>query len=149
MEMLNIKHGNQVQQLRYDYDSRVYSFEKDIQIGTWTVSRHIKIGGPKGGSIYKYDFKNYFEFVITDVNGDSQVLTWNHNAGDKVLDGYWGDTAVDALPFFFENHPVFYAKDWEDYKYLLVLNSIKKVLEEEGRSAKETIKTITQLVDVM
>ena len=64
MEMLNIKHGNQVQQLRYDYDSGVYSFEKDIQIGDWTVSRFIKIGGPKGGSIYKYDFKNFFEFVI-------------------------------------------------------------------------------------
>ena len=45
MEMLNIKHGNQVQQLRYDYDSGVYSFEKDIQIGDWTVSRFIKIGG--------------------------------------------------------------------------------------------------------
>lgn len=148
MEMLNIKHGNQVQQLRYDYDSGVYSFEKDIQIDNWTVSRHIKIGGPKGGSIYKYDFKNFFEFVITDVNGDSQVLTWNHNAGDKALVAYWGDTAVDALPFFFENHPLFLAKDWEDYKYLLALKDIKKVLEEEGRSAKETIMKISRLVDV-
>lgn len=148
MEMLNIKHGNQVQQLRYDYDSGVYSFEKDIQIGTWSVSRHIKIGGPKGGSIYKYDFKNFFEFVITDADGNSHVLTWNHNAGDKALKGYWGDTAVDALPFFFENHPVFLAKNWEDYKYLLVLNAIKKVIEEEKGSAKETVMTISQLIDV-
>ena len=147
MEMINLKHGNQVQQLRYDYDSSVYSFEKDIKIGTWIVSRHIKICGPKE-SIYKYNFKNFFEFVITDVNGTSQVLTWNHNAGDKVLISYWGDSAVDSLPFFFENHPVFFSKDWEDYKYALALNAIKDAISEEGRSAEETIKIIACLVDV-
>lgn len=47
MKMINITYGNQVQQLRYDYDSSVYSFEKDIKIGTWDVNRHIKICGPK------------------------------------------------------------------------------------------------------
>lgn len=36
MELLNIKHGNQVRQVRYDYDSGVYTFEKDIQLGIGT-----------------------------------------------------------------------------------------------------------------
>lgn len=147
MKMINIKHGNQVQQLRYDFDSDVYSFEKDFKIRTWNVSRHIKKCGPKE-STYKYDFKNFFEFVITDVNGTAQVLTWNYNAGDKVLNSYWGDSAVDALPFFFENHPIFFAKDWDDYKYALALNAIKDAIGKEGCSAEETVKTIARLVDV-
>ena len=149
MEMLNIKHGNQVQQLRYDYDSGVFSFEKDIQIGDWVVSRFIKIGGPKDGSIYKYDFKNYFEFVITDGNGMCQVLTWNHNAGDKALCAYWGDSAVDALPYFFANHPVFSAKDWEEYKYVLAIKCIGESLENMNRSAKDKIDAIASIIKEM
>lgn len=148
MEILNIIVGNHVQQVGYEYDSGIYTFEKDIHIGEWVVSRLIKIGGPKGGSIYKYDFRNYFEFVITDANGSGRILTWNHNAGDNNLKRFWGNTVVDALPFFFENHPVFSARDWEDYKYLLALRSIKKVLDEKGLSAKETITKISNLIDV-
>ena len=149
MELLNIRHGNQVQQLKYDYDSGVYTFEKDIQIGDWSVSRFIKIGGPKGGSIYKYDFKNYFEFVITDINGVCQVLTWNHNAGDKALNAFWGDSAVDALPFFFANHPIFSAKDWEDYNCVLTLKDINEVLEKQGLSATGKIDAISSILKVM
>lgn len=50
MEMLNIKHGNQVQQLWYNYnpETGIFSFENDIQIGTWSVSRLIKLGGAQG-----------------------------------------------------------------------------------------------------
>lgn len=149
MEMLNIQHGNQVQQLRYEYDSGVYSFENDIQIGDWTVSRFIKIGGPKGGSIYKYDFKNFFEFVITDGNGVCQVLTWNHNAGDKALGAYWGNSAVDALPYFFANHPVFSAENWEGYNYVLALKCIGESLENQTLSAKEKINAITSIIKEM
>ena len=149
MELLNIRHGNQVQQLKYDYDSGVYTFEKDIQIGDWSVSRFIKIGGPKGESIYKYDFKNYFEFVITDINGVCQVLTWNHNAGDKALNAFRGDSAVDALPFFFANHPIFSAKDWEDYNCVLTLKDINEVLEKQGLSATGKIDAISSILKVM
>lgn len=147
MEMLNIKHGNQVQQLWYDYnpETGIFSFENDIQIGTWSVSRLIKLGGPREGSVYKYDFRNFLEFVITDINGDSQVLTWNHNAGDKVLKAHWGDSTEEALLFFFEKHPVFSAADWEDYKYIPVLKAIKKIIEDDC-PAKETITKISQLI---
>lgn len=71
----------------------------------------------------KYNFKNFFEFVIMDVNGISQVLIWDHNAGDKIL------------------------KDWEDYKYALALNAIKDAINEEGHSVEEAIKIVARLVD--
>lgn len=146
MALLNIQHGNQAQQIRYEYDSGIYTFESDIQIGSWKVSRFIKIGGKTGGSIYKYDFKRFFEFVVTDVNGVCQVLTWNHNDGDKALEAYWGDSAVDALPFFFANHPIFFAKDWEDYKSMRTINDINEILKDNELSADGKIKAIKKLI---
>lgn len=147
MGILNITNGNQVQQLSYDYYDSVYTFEKDIQIGDWVVSRFIKIGGPRDGSIYKYDYKNFFEFVISDRNGVCQVLTWNHNAGDEALCAFWGQSAVDALPHFFANHPIFSANDWEEYKYVLALKSIANYLENETMSAKGKMDAIKSILE--
>ena len=59
MKIINIQNGNDVQQLSYDYESGVYTFENDIVMGEWKVGRIILIGGPES-SIYKHDFRNYF-----------------------------------------------------------------------------------------
>ena len=114
MKIINIQNGNDVQQLSYDYESGVYTFENDIVMGEWKVGRIILIGGPES-SIYKHDFRNYFEFVLTDCTGESHPLRWHFNGGDEVLDAYWGDNAAESLPHFFATHPVFTAKDWNDY----------------------------------
>lgn len=149
MHLLNIVHDKKAQQLRYDYDSEtgVYTFESDIIIGEWTVSRIIKIGGPRT-SAYKYDFKNYFEFVITDRNGDSQILTWHHNSGDDMLAGTWaGDTSADALPYFFAEHPVFTAVDWKDYKSVTAIKEVGRILKKEDCSASWKVHLIAKALE--
>lgn len=77
---MNIQHGRSLMQAVFEYDEDMfaYRFEDDIKLGDWTIAKIVRIGGPKT-SIYKYDFKNYLEFVITDKCGESRVKQYYHN----------------------------------------------------------------------
>lgn len=145
MKILNIILGKKVQQLRYEYDAGVYSFEEDLKVGDWIVSRIIKVCGPSC-SVYKYDFKNYFEFAITDCHGESRILTWNHNAGDNNLKAYWSDSEEDAIPFFFANHPIFSSKDWKDYESVITLKAIERIIQDKSISSGTKVLRITSLI---
>ena len=72
---VNVPVNGKMEQLHYQYDDGAadyFIFDKDIQIGEWTVKKVIKLGGPRSSS-YKYDFKNYLEFLILDKNGVSRT----------------------------------------------------------------------------
>lgn len=124
----------------------MYILENNLEIGNWTVNKNIKLCGPKGTSIYKYDFRVYMEFVITDQNGEARILDWNHNAGDKALHAYTGNSAMDALPLFFSKHPIFDAEDWDDYTNVMAIKDIEEVIEKESWSATQKVAEIKKIV---
>lgn len=146
MKLINIPVGGKVLQLFWEYDDGVYTLQSDIKKGDWIVGKVVKIGGPRS-SIYKYDFRNYFEFVVTDVNNESRVLTWYYNGGDEVLEAYTGrDAAIYALPFFFQNHPIFQCKDWDDYACKVKLIKISYIL---NRADWSNAAKVNQIVSTL
>ena len=146
MDLINVKNGTHVLQCFYTYENGIYSFEKDIQIGDWIVSRYIKLCGPTS-SPYKYDFRNYFELVITDCNGESRTFTWNPNIGCKYLKAYRdGDSTADALPYFFAKHPLFSSKDWKDYENVDTLRDIELIFQDAKISSGTKLLRIAAVI---
>ena len=146
MELINIPVKGKVLQLFWEYKDGVYSLQNDVVNGDWTVGNIIKLGGPKS-SIYKYDFRNYFEFVVTDVNNKSRVLTWYYNGEDEVLEaGINRDRAIYSLPFFFQKHPIFQCTDWEDYECKVKLIKISHIMNNDNW---DNVEKVNQIVSIL
>ena len=128
MEIINIKYESKLIQIPYEYSDGVIKLAEDIVIGNWVIKRIVKIGGPIF-SRYKYDFKNYLEFVICDEEGFERIQTWYHNSGDNLLDAYWAEYS-DTISYFIENHPIFKSQNWKDYDAGNILKKIKLSLNQ-------------------
>lgn len=129
MALINVKIGTKVLQLLYEYHDGVVTFANDIVIGNWVILKVVNIRGPRT-SCYKYNFENYFEFVIRDDQGVERIQTWHHNKGDEYLDCYWAeDGAVHAIPYFITNHPVFKSRNWRDFDASVILKRIRECFD--------------------
>ena len=128
--IVNISINNNVEQFHYKYDDETatYTFDEDIRIGDWTIKKTIKLGGPRT-SIYKYDFKNYLEFVIIDRYGISRIKSWHYNYNSE-LNVYGCDGGSDyALSYFCNEFQAFKYLDWNDYDANVRLKEIQSILE--------------------
>lgn len=150
MQLMNIQHGGSLIQavFEYDKDMGAYRFENDIKLGNWTIARIIRIGGPRT-SIYKYDFKNYLEFVITDKWGESRIKQYYHNCfSDDITTKktYDDDLSQRGVRLFLENHPIFDAQDWNDYDAYAFVSAIKKVIGSDEMTNKEKVDKIRDML---
>lgn len=146
MEYLNIPLPNDhVLTLGYSYADSAYVFEQDIGFNGWIISKIIKQGGPKYSG-YKYDFKNYFEFVITDSDGISRIKRYFYNKGDNEVLAYWGECPIEAIPYYIQSSLIFQCKDWADYDICKTLADIKKVIN-MNISQQEQLKRIKQILN--
>lgn len=124
--------------------------EKDIKYNGWTISRNIKwVAFP---STYKWNFKHYFEFVITDSIGNTRnKLYYYYGDGDK--DDYSAcaydkreelQHSFGTIPFYLNNALVFKCKNWKDYdaavKILKSLEEIKKVIHSNLSKYEQTMQ---------
>ena len=131
---INISISNGVQQFHYRYDDEaaVYIFDEDICIGEWTIKNIVKLGGPKI-SAYKYDFKNYLEFVIIDKNGIFRTKVWFYNDyyhPDFEIGEYCHEGGpIYSVAYFCKEYPAFKSLDWNDYDASVKLKEIQKILE--------------------
>ena len=129
MAVINMQIDTKVLQLLYEYHDGVITFANDIVIGKWVILRVVNIRGPRTSG-YKYNFDNYFEFVIRDDQGIERIQTWYHNKGDQYLECYWAeDGAVNAIPYFFKNHPVFKSRNWRDFDASVILKRIRECFD--------------------
>ncbi len=146
MELINIQvSSNKVTTLCYEYKDRQYLFDSDICVNGWTISRAIAIKGPSS-SCYKYDYRNYLEFIITDPNGDQKIKTWFHNKGDNELKSYWAEYNLsEAIKFYIENSPIFNCKNWVDYEDSLIIKDISSIIEDETSNSS----AIERIIDLL
>ena len=147
-DFIKVAINGRIEQLHYQYDDEaaVYIFDDDIHIGDWSINKTIKLGGPKV-SPYKYDFKNYLEFIITDKNGISRLKSWYYNY-DSELNVYGCDGGANyALSYFFNEFQAFKCAEWEDYNALVKLNNIRVILERTDIGNTEKCNKIKELVD--
>lgn len=148
---MNIQHGRTVIQTVYEYDENLgaYRFGDDIKIGDWVVAKMVRIGGPRI-SVYKYDFKNYLEFVITDKSGESRTKLYYYNCfSDEITTTktYDDDLPQRGVRLFLENHPIFETKDWEEYDAFAIVSKIEKVIySEDEMSNLEKLTKIRNLL---
>lgn len=148
MPILNIPVKGDVIQINCEYQERCFIFAEDIKNGEWTVKKVIKVGGPQY-SIYKFDFRNYLEFVLIDINGEARTLSWYHNCGDVLLRSYQGeDGAIDSIPFFFKEHPVFKCQDWKDFEVVSKLLKIENILSYASVSNQEKLNKIVEVLQL-
>lgn len=135
MQLMNIQRGHSFVQAIFEYDKDLgcYRFENDIRLGDWSVATIVRIGGPTT-SVYKYDYKNYLEFVITDKHGESRIKQYYHNLfSDEMLitKEYDDDLSQRGVRLFLENHPIFDAQDWRDYDASILISAIKKIVNSD------------------
>lgn len=148
---INISINNEVQQFHYRYDDEaaVYIFDEDISIGEWTIKNIVKLGGPKI-SAYKYDFKNYLEFVIIDKNGISRIKTWFYNDyihPDSELGQYSHENgAIYSVSFFCEEYPAFECSDWSDYDASIKLKEIQAIIEKPDIDNNTKYKRVENII---
>lgn len=138
--------NNRVLTLGYNYADSTYVFEQDIEFKGWIISKIIKQGGPKR-SRYKYDFKNYFEFVITDSNGISRIKRYFYNEGDDEVFAYDGECSVEAIPYYIKSSLIFQCKDWADYDACEILMTIKKITNKDI-SKQEQLEQIKPVLNI-
>ena len=150
MELMNIQHGLSIIQVTYEYDKemRAFHFKDDIRIGYWTVLKNIRLGGPET-SIYKYEFKNYLEFVIVDKRGESRMKQFYYNCSSeftttKPYDD--DDISQSGIRRFLENHPLFDCIDWNDYDASAVISRIKITVNSDNMNNVEKIDKIRSLL---
>lgn len=147
MNSINIKTGKTVLQTQYEYNDGTYEFPDDFVIGSWTVKRLIQLKGPKS-SVYKYDFKNCLEFVISDKHGEEKIIRWYHNSGDELLRGHISDeSSVECLSFFFCNHPIFKSIDWEDANSTVQVQKIRELLKDNENESYVIIDDIKHILE--
>lgn len=148
-DFIKVAINGKIEQLHYQYDDEaaVYVFDDDIHIGDWSINKTIRLGGPKVSS-YKYDFKNYLEFIITDKNGISRLKSWYYYNDDSELNVYGCDGGANyALSYFFNEFQAFKCAEWEDYNALVKLNNIRVILERTDIGNTEKCNKIKELVD--
>lgn len=149
MELMNIEYGKKVIHIEYEYEEtqRRYIFAEDIKLGNWTIYKQITIGGPRS-SPYKYDFKNYAEFTITDKHGESRIKRHYYNScAIKIKTGndYADSVAEYGVRLFLENHPIFEAKDWADYDVIEQLSAIEGILSDTTATNFDKLVKIREL----
>lgn len=146
MEYLNISlPNNRVLTLGYNYADSTYVFEQDIEFNGWIISKIIKIGGPP--SCYKYNFDNYFEFVITDSKNFQRIEKYFYNCKDiKLLRER--QNSIDDISDFIQSSLIFQCKDWADYdrKICKTLADIKGVINTDI-SQREQLERIKQILN--
>lgn len=148
MEYLNIiLPNNHTLTLEYNLVNSAYLFNQDIEFSGWTIHKIIKRGGPKE-SIYKHDFKNYLEFIITDANGISRIKRYFYNGGDEEVPAYWSDSIVEAIPHYIKKSMVFQCKDWTDYDACIILAEIEKIINNNS-SRQEKLEQIKIKVNLI
>lgn len=133
MEIMNIIARGSTTIVRYEYEkeNRLYRFESDIKIGGWVIDRIVEVAGPRE-SRYKYDFKNYMIFTITDRNGEKRVKNFYYNCNNEIpaLTKTYEDRVPEyGIRLFLENHPMFECSDWAEIDCNELLSRIKEVLE--------------------
>ena len=149
MELMSIARGAFKVQVFYDYvELCSFTFTEDIKLGDWTVGKIVAHKGPKY-SDYKYDWKKYLEFLITDKRGESHVKLFYYNMPCKEMpetrpcpDSF----AHMAVRHLLENHPIFDSEDWADYDNLAKLAKIKSVLNSDELSASVKIEEIKNIL---
>lgn len=157
MELINIKNGNEVQQVYYEFDneSGVFTFDKDIQIGEWTVKKNIKIACPKdnlkpiGNGRYLYKNNGLsLEFVLIDPNRKMEVFNSLPEPKKMSVIKYWWsyDEIVASLVTFLSDNPLFSASSMEDYNNEVLLKEIVKVADKDSITATERINRIARLI---
>ena len=119
--------------IRYEYEkeNRLYRFESDIKIGGWVIDRVVCVGGPRE-SRYKYDFKNYMIFTITDKNGEKRVKHFHYNNNNEIpplTKTYADNVAEYGIRLFLENHPMFEKESWAELDCDDLLSRIKDILD--------------------
>lgn len=146
MEYLNISlPNNRVLTLGYNYADSTYVFEQDIEFNGWIISKIIKVGGPL--SRYKYNFDNYFEFVITDSKNFQRIEKYFYNRKDiKLLRER--QNLIDDISDFIQSSLIFQCKDWADYdrKICKTLADIKGVINTDI-SQREQLERIKQILN--
>ena len=150
MELMNIQHGLSIIQVTYEYDKemRAFHFKDDIRIGYWTVLKNIRLGGPET-SIYKYEFKNYLEFVILDKRGESRIKQFYYNCNSeftttKPYDD--DDISQSGIRRFLENHPLCDCIDWNGYDASAVISRIRVTVNSDNMNNVEKIDKIRSLL---
>lgn len=150
MEYINLQIApDKVMILAYKYEYPTFIFENDIEIKGWIIGKIIKIGGPRF-STYKYDFKRYLEFVITDPNGVQKVKKWFCHNGDDEMSAYWDTYNNDlsgTICYYLKNSPIFGCADWEDYDACRIIHKVKAYLDAPQSNyakVKSIIKTLKQ-----
>ena len=131
MEYINLQIApDKVMILAYKYEYPSFIFENDIEINGWSIGKFVKIGGPRF-STYKYDFKRYLEFVITDPNGVQKIKRWFCHNGDDEMTAYWDPYNNDfsgTICYYLKNSPIFKCANWEDYDAWRVINKVKTII---------------------
>ena len=110
-------------------------------------SEKIRLGGPET-SIYKYEFKNYLEFVIIDKRGESRIkqFYYNDNSEFTTTKPYDDNISQRGIRLFLENHPLFDCIDWNDYDASAVISKIKETVNSDNMNNDETIDKIRSLL---
>ena len=150
MKLMNIEHGSHCVQIHYEYNGnlRSYIFTNDIQIGCWTVCRTVEVGGPRE-TRYKYDYKNYLKFIITDKNGETRERLFYYNSPCiemTVSKKYEDNVDQYGLKLFLENHPIFDSEDWAFYEIVEKLAKVNAVLNLEIGSPDCKLEKIRDIV---
>lgn len=146
MELMNIQHGLSIIQVTYEYDKemRAFHFKDDIKIGYWTVLKNIRLGGPET-SIYKYEFKNYLEFVIIDKREESRIKQFYYNCNSEFTTTkpyYDDDISQSGIRRFLENHPLFDSIDWNDYDASAIISDIKETVNSDNMNNVDKIRSL-------
>ncbi len=150
MKVLNIRFAKKCVQAIYEYnkDISLYQFQEDIILGGWTISKSVLHGGPKE-SRYKYDYKNYLEFVITDNTGEARIKQFYYNNGDKEVSSHY--TYSDDIPHcgiqhFLEGFSAFRCTNWEDYDAAIQVNRISEIVNDEDMDNRRKIEEIKSIL---
>lgn len=142
-------HGGRVVSIRYDFDDKdfVYVFERDIEIDGWTVSRIVKVGGPRS-SQYKYDIKNYLEFVITDPKGETGIKQYYYNSGDDEMPASHKTATIESIAFYLRESLIFQSCDWADYDAGVVVAKIGTICRQHIAKS-EQLEQIKQIINAL
>lgn len=116
MDYLNIQiTKDEVLTIGCDIEYPYIKFEHDIKINKWIVYRIVKIGGPRY-SKYKYEDKNYLEFVLTDNYNKSLVVKYYYNGGYNENLGIRGCQLppLEAIAYFVSKAAIFQCDNFNE-----------------------------------
>ena len=148
MDYINLQIApDKVITLAYRHEYPTFIFEHDIEINGWIVGHIIKLGGPQY-STYKYNFKNYLEFVITDPKGIQHIKTWQYNQGDDEMRAFWDSRdggLSNTIRHYLVDSPIFRCANWEDYDAWRVINKVKTIINSTNDNISK-LKNISKIL---